>query len=65
MEEVSKDMKTHDTFDSVHVGVNVDGSEQESDPYFNGLGPLCKGCIKWGVSVAKLKTVCLTFLFML
>jgi cholesterol oxidase len=46
LEEVSKEMNAHDTFDTVHVGVNIDGSEQESDPYFNGLGPLRKGCIE-------------------
>jgi cholesterol oxidase len=44
LEEVSKDMNAHGTFDTVYVGVNLDGSEQESDPYFNGLGPLRKGC---------------------
>jgi cholesterol oxidase len=48
LEAVSKEMGAHDTFDTVHVGVNFDGSEQESDPYFNGLGPLRKGCIECG-----------------
>jgi cholesterol oxidase len=46
LEDVSKEMNAHDTFDTVHVAVNLDGSEQESDPYFNGLGPLRKGCIE-------------------
>jgi cholesterol oxidase len=46
LEEVSKEMNAHDTFDSVHVGVNLDGTEEETDPYFNGLGPLRKGCIE-------------------
>ena len=46
LEEVSKDMKAHDTFESVFVGVNIDGVEEETDPYFNGLGPLRKGCIE-------------------
>ena len=46
LEEISKEMNAHDTFDTVHVGVNIDGSDQESDPYFNGLGPLRKGCIE-------------------
>jgi cholesterol oxidase len=46
LEEVSKEMKAHNTFDTVHVGVNIDGTEQETDPYFNGLGPLRKGCIE-------------------
>jgi cholesterol oxidase len=46
LEEISKEMNAHKTFESVHVGVNLDGSEQESDPYFNGLGPMRKGCIE-------------------
>jgi len=46
LEEVSKEMNAHDTFDTVNVGVNIDGSEIESDPYFNGIGPLRKGCIE-------------------
>ena len=46
LEEISKDMNAHETFDSVYVGVNIDGTEAESDPYFNGLGPLRKGCIE-------------------
>ena len=48
LEEVSKEMNAHDTFDTVNVGVNIDGSEQESDPYFNGIGPLRKGYIECG-----------------
>ena len=46
LEEVSKEMNAHDTFETVHVGVNIDGTEQETDPYFNGFGPLRKGCIE-------------------
>jgi cholesterol oxidase len=48
LEEVSKEMNAHDTFDSVYVAVNIDGIESESDPYFNGLGPMRKGCIECG-----------------
>jgi len=48
LEEVSKDMNAHDTFETVHVGVNLDKPELESDPYFNGMGPLRKGCIECG-----------------
>jgi cholesterol oxidase len=48
LEEVSSDMGAHESFDSVFVGVNIDGSEDESDPYFNGFGPLRKGCIECG-----------------
>jgi cholesterol oxidase len=48
LEEVSKEMNAHDTFETVFVGVNIDGIEQESDPYFNGMGPMRKGCIECG-----------------
>jgi cholesterol oxidase len=48
LEEVSKEMNAHNTFEMVHVGVNLDGTEEETDPYFNGLGPLRKGCIECG-----------------
>lgn len=44
LREVSKDLNAHSTFDSVYVGVNLADPEKESDPYFNGLGPLRKGC---------------------
>jgi cholesterol oxidase len=46
LEDVSKDMNAHHTFETVHVAVNIDGSEIESDPYFHGLGPMRKGCIE-------------------
>jgi len=48
LEDVSREMKAHDTFDSVYVAVNINGSETESDPYFKGLGPMRKGCIECG-----------------
>jgi len=49
LEEVSKEMNAHETFETVYVGVNLDGSkEEEKDPYFNGLGPLRKGCTECG-----------------
>jgi cholesterol oxidase len=46
LEEISKELNAFNTFDSVHVGVNLDGGELETDPYFNGLGPLRKGCVE-------------------
>lgn len=46
LEEISREMKAHETFESVYVGVNIDGVDQETDPYFNGMGPLRKGCIE-------------------
>jgi len=44
--EVAREMNADQSFESVHVGVNIDGSETESDPYFNRLGPMRKGCIE-------------------
>jgi cholesterol oxidase len=46
LEEVSKEMGAHETFEGVYVGVNIDGVDKETDPYFNGLGPMRKGCIE-------------------
>jgi len=46
LEEVSKDLNANGTFDSVHVGVNLNDTGTESDPYFNGYGPLRKGCVE-------------------
>jgi cholesterol oxidase len=48
LEEVSKEMNAHETFDSVQVGVNLSDRETISDPFFNGLGPLRKGCTECG-----------------
>ena len=48
LEEISKEMNAHETFETVNVGVNLDESEEERDPYFNGLGPLRKRCIECG-----------------
>ena len=48
LEEVSKDMNVHETFDTVHVGVNFEGDGKETDPYFGGLGPLRKACTECG-----------------
>jgi cholesterol oxidase len=48
LEEVSEDMNAHNTFESVYVGVNLEGNKEEADPYFNGLGPLRKGCTECG-----------------
>jgi cholesterol oxidase len=48
LEEVSKDMNAHASFDTVHVAVNLDGEEGEHDPYFGGMGPLRKKCVECG-----------------
>jgi cholesterol oxidase len=46
LKEVSAEMDVEDTFESVYVGVNIDGPEQNADPYFNGLGPLRNKCVE-------------------
>jgi cholesterol oxidase len=48
LEDVSKEMGAHNTFESVFVGVNLNDKEITSDPYFEGLGPLRKGCVECG-----------------
>ncbi len=40
LKEVSNEMNAGSTFDSVFVGVNLSGDQHESDPYFDGMGPL-------------------------
>lgn len=42
--DVAKDFGCEETFDRVDVGVYFGDTEQETDPYFNGLGPKRKGC---------------------
>jgi cholesterol oxidase len=48
LKDVSNDMDALGTFDTVHVGVNLDhgNNGEERDPYFNGLGPLRKSCVE-------------------
>jgi cholesterol oxidase len=46
LEEVAREMHAGDTFETVHVGVNLADRDTEGDPYFGGLGPLRKGCIE-------------------
>ncbi len=48
LEEVSKDMNAHETFDRVHVGVNFGDNLKETDPYFGGIGPLRNICTECG-----------------
>lgn len=48
LEEISKEMNAHKTFDTVHVAVNLNSGEGENDPYFGGLGPLRKQCTECG-----------------
>jgi cholesterol oxidase len=47
LEEISREMNAHDTFETVNVGVNLEG-EDDTDPYFNSLGPLRRKCIECG-----------------
>jgi cholesterol oxidase len=48
LKEVSEEMNAGDTFDSVFVGVNLSGDQHETDPYFEGIGPLRSGCTECG-----------------
>jgi cholesterol oxidase len=48
LKNVSGDMNAQDTFETVHVGVNLDPNETERDPYFDGIGPVRKGCAECG-----------------
>lgn len=44
LREVAKDMGKENSFDNVYVGVYFNEDETETDPYFNGKGPLRKPC---------------------
>lgn len=44
LKEVAADMGSEATFSGVNVGVYFGDTEQETDPYFNGKGPLRLGC---------------------
>ncbi len=46
LQEVASEMNAGATFDTVHVGVNLGSEGEEGDPYFNGLGPVRKGCVE-------------------
>jgi cholesterol oxidase len=48
LKEVSEDMNAGKSFETVNVAVNLSDRDTESDPYFNGMGPLRKGCIECG-----------------
>jgi cholesterol oxidase len=48
LQEVSKEMNAHETFETVYVGVNLSNDKEEKDPYFDGLGPLRKSCTECG-----------------
>ena len=48
LKEVSEEMKAGESFETVNVAVNLSDPDLESDPYFNGIGPVRKGCIECG-----------------
>lgn len=48
LEEVSREMNAHNTFETVFVGVNLEGDQEETDPYFQGLGPPRRKCTECG-----------------
>ena len=45
---VAKEFGCEKTFDTVHVGVLLDKLKDNSDPYFNGHGPLRNSCTECG-----------------
>lgn len=45
LKDIAKDMGREESFGNVNVGVYFGDPEKEVDPYFNGLGPLRKGCV--------------------
>ena len=47
LKEIAKDMGREHTYGTVdHVGVYLGDTSKECDPYFNGEGPMRKGCIE-------------------
>lgn len=44
LQEVACEFNRDHTFDTVHVGVNLNNQENAVDPYFNGHGPERKSC---------------------
>jgi cholesterol oxidase len=46
LKRVAISMGRENTFEPVHVGVYFGDTSIEKDPYFNGEGPLRKGCIE-------------------
>ncbi|MBB6460570.1 GMC oxidoreductase [Flammeovirga kamogawensis] len=46
LKEIATEMGKEDSFGGVNVGVYYGDENAEVDPYFNGLGPKRKGCIK-------------------
>lgn len=44
LKEVAEEMGRSSSFKEVEVGVYFGDKEKETDPYFNGLGPMRKGC---------------------
>ena len=46
LQEIAAEMGREHTFGRVDVGIYFGDREQETDPYFHGLGPARKGCIE-------------------
>lgn len=44
LKEVARDMGKESSFSGVSIGVYFGDTERETDPYFNGTGPLRTGC---------------------
>ncbi|MFN8209160.1 MAG: GMC family oxidoreductase [Bacteroidales bacterium] len=45
---IAEEMGRGHTFEPVHVGVYFGDTKQDADPFFNGEGPLRRGCIECG-----------------
>lgn len=45
---VAKEFNCEKTFDTVHLGVLLDKSKDNTDPYFNGHGPIRNSCTECG-----------------
>lgn len=47
LKDIAADMNRSETYHTVdHIGVYLGDRKAEKDPYFNGLGPMRKGCIE-------------------
>lgn len=44
LKEVAKDMGKESSFSGVNVGIYFGDTDKETDPYFNGKGPMRSGC---------------------
>lgn len=48
LEEIAGELNACSTFETVHVAVNLNPPQENSDPYFGGEGPIRKKCVECG-----------------